>query len=184
MIMTFRKYFEVINPDIIVLVYIDDDIPRILESYRFIEGLNKPSYKILTDGFEHRVSSEDNFFLRLFNNSYILNKFYQKYLDFAAVAFTKKILNQIKKESKKEVIIMRWPRKEMLGWHKIDWYYNLSEFCKQNDIIYINLADFFVNFPLEKIKSFYLAYDGHPSGIGNKFVAELLNKEIKRLLKN
>lgn len=180
--MTFRKYIDVIHPDIIVLIYIDDDIPRILESYRIVEGLNKPSYKMFAEGFEHRLGSDDKFLLKLLNNSYVLNKFYQKYLDYAAIAFTKKILNQIKKESKKEVIIIRWPRKEMLSWNKLDWYYDLSEFCKDNDIQFINLADLFVNFSAEKIRSFYLAYDGHPSEIGNKYVAKLLHKEIKGLL--
>jgi len=184
MFMTFRKYFELINPDAIVLIYIDDDIPRILESYRSIEGLNKPSYKIFAEDFEYRVDLENNFFLKILDNSYVLNKFYQKYLDYFAVSFTKKIFSQIRKELKKNMIVIRWPRKEMLGWEKIDWYYDLSGYCAENDIRFINLADLFVNFSSEKIQSFYLQYDGHPSKEGNKYVAEKLYEKTKGLFTN
>ena len=182
MFMTFRKYYEQINPDIIVLIYIDDDIPRILESYRFVEGLNKPSYKINSEGFEYRNSTDYNFTITLLHHSYIMNKFYEKYLDYLAVSFTKKMIKQIKIESKKEVLIVRWPRKEMLIWRKIDWYYDLSEFCNNNGIHYVNLADYFSDLPVDRIQSFYLAHDGHPSECGNKFVAGLLNKEISKII--
>ena len=137
---------------------------------------------MFAEGFEHRVDSDDRFFLKLLHNSYVLNKFYQKYLDYAAVAFTKKIFNQIKIESKKELIIIRWPRKEMQYWNKIDWYYDISGFCKDNGIKFIDLTNLFVNFSQKKIRSFYLINDGHPSKIGNKYVANMLQKEFQGLL--
>jgi len=182
MFMTFRKYYKLINPDVIILIYIDDDIPRILESYRFVEGLNKPSYKINSKGFEYRYSTDYNFIITLLHHSYIINKFYEKYLDYLAVSFTKKMIKQIKIESKKEILVVRWPRKEMLSWRKIDWYYDLSEFWNSNGIHYVNLADYFSDLPVDQIQSFYLAHDGHPSVSGNKFVAGLLNEEINKII--
>ncbi len=40
------KYVDLIQPDVVMAVYIDDDVTRVFESYRVVEGLNKPSFNV------------------------------------------------------------------------------------------------------------------------------------------
>lgn len=183
MFITFRKYYSTLNPDVVILIYTDDDIPRILESYRLVEGLNKPSFNIFANTFEYRSEQKQSFLLDVLNNSYLLNKFYQKYLDYYAVKFTQKIFLQLRKESSNKLVVIRWPNADKLYWNKIDWYYDLKEYFNNNNINYINLADAFTIISEEKRRSFFLARDGHPSKEGNQFLAILLYRVIGRILK-
>ncbi len=182
MYMTFVKYQKMVDPDLTIVVYIDDDIPRMLESYRFVEGLNKPSYELCADSLVLRKETGDNLIIKLVENSYLLNKFYYKFLDYKAVSLAKKILTKIKVDSKKELLLVRWPRFESLYWNKLDWYYDLSNFCKKNNIHYMNLADHFATLDKASFDSLYIPNDGHPSAAGNYLSSKLIYGMIEKIL--
>jgi hypothetical protein len=44
MYLAYQRYKDKLNPHIVMLVFIDDDIMRVLQSYRRWEGFNKPSF--------------------------------------------------------------------------------------------------------------------------------------------
>jgi hypothetical protein len=44
MYLAYQRYRDIIQPAYVVLAFIDDDVSRVLESYRFAERLTKPSF--------------------------------------------------------------------------------------------------------------------------------------------
>ena len=46
MYLAYQQYKDIINPDIVILAFIDRDVNRVLEAYRIWEGLNKPCFTI------------------------------------------------------------------------------------------------------------------------------------------
>gem|GEM_PF-1906027 len=46
MYLAYQDYKAVIEPDIVILAFIDDDVMRVLEAYRIRERLNKPSFTV------------------------------------------------------------------------------------------------------------------------------------------
>ena len=46
MYLAYQQYKDVLNPHIVILAFIDDDVDRVLEAYRRFEGYNKPSFAI------------------------------------------------------------------------------------------------------------------------------------------
>jgi hypothetical protein len=46
MYLAYRQYGNVIQPAHVILAFVDDDVSRVLESYRPAEGLDKPSFAI------------------------------------------------------------------------------------------------------------------------------------------
>ena len=46
MYLAYQRYKDIINPDIVVLAFIDDDVTRVLEAYRVAERLKKPSLTV------------------------------------------------------------------------------------------------------------------------------------------
>ena len=58
MYLAYLEYRDTLRPRVVVLAFIDDDVPRVLEAYRVQEGMNKPSFRVV-DGALVRRSPAD-----------------------------------------------------------------------------------------------------------------------------
>lgn len=60
MYVAYQHYKGTINPDVVILAYIDDDVKRSLESFRRWEKLNKPSFTIKGGQLSLRTAASAN----------------------------------------------------------------------------------------------------------------------------
>lgn len=60
-LLSYEKYAKLLNPKIAVLFDIDNDIPGILEAFRKVEGMNKPSHDIINDSLQLRTNCNSSF---------------------------------------------------------------------------------------------------------------------------
>jgi hypothetical protein len=56
MYLAYQRYREAIAPSVVILVFIDDDVNRVLEAYRIWERLNKPCFTLEAGELVRRVS--------------------------------------------------------------------------------------------------------------------------------
>lgn len=180
-VLAYEKYVKILFPNIVLFFYIDDDIPRVLESYRRIEGMNKPNFDILNDKLQIRVNKGKNVFIKILENSYFLNKFYKKYMELYSIEISKKLLENLELMTtarNQKLIVVRCPTKESLLNSNPYKSYSLIEFFKSKNIIYYELYDTLKNLPKNYVKELFLKYDGHPSEEGAKFISEILSNII------
>ena len=173
-ILAYEKYNNQISPNYVILFFIDDDIPRVLESFRKVEGMNKPSFDIVYNKLQLRVNELPGVFDIIFENSYLLNRFYKKYMDYYSIEISKKLferLNASTENSNQKLIIVRCPLRETLLNKNKNEFYSFSEFCKKRNIRYYDLYYSMEEHSKEYINNFYLKNDGHPSEAGANYLA-------------
>lgn len=176
-VLAYEKYSKLIRPKIIILFYIDDDIPRILEAFRKGEGMNKPSYDISNDSLQLRTNNKSSFVTNLFEHSYLLNRYYQKYMDYYSIVLAKKIFHKlivITRANRQKLIVMRCPTLEALLTHNRNDFYSFSDFFNNEKIDYYELYDKMIDLPENYLKTLFLRKDGHPSEFGAKYFSEYI----------
>lgn len=180
-LLAYEKYVKIIAPEIVILFYIDDDIPRVLEAYRKVEGMNKPSFDIANDNLKLRTNSNQGCSEKFFENSYLLNKFYKKYMQYYSIEITKKIFDRLMNQSSlnnHKLYIIRCPVLESFDNFRTNDFYSFKEYFIGKHQTYIELIDSMSNLQHDFIQSLYLEKDGHPSRRGAKYFAKVLSKII------
>lgn len=186
-ILAYEKYQKMIDPDIVILFYIDDDISRVLESFRKVEGMNKPSFD-LTDGKLTPIHSlQRRFSTSLMENSYLLNKFYKKYMDYYSIDLTENLFERLiinTKANNQKLVIVRCPVLENFIGDGSNEFYSFKEFFNANGTYYIELEDSLNHSSLENTSKYFLENDGHPSPVGAALFASKLKSIVLNLYKN
>jgi hypothetical protein len=183
MYLCYQKYQNVFSPEKIVLIFIEDDIDRVLEAYRYLEGMNKPSFKIENNELLLRDRKERTFIELIFQKSKLLNPFYIWFCKNEAVKITKLIFSSMKnltKNNNQEFLVFYIPLIEQVLYP--NQYEKLidNEFNENNNINYYDLTEYFEKLSAKSIQDLYLVNDGHLSQKGTEFVAEIITKEIIR----
>lgn len=179
MYLTFKLFRKIIKPDIIILFYIDNDIPRVSEAYRKIEGMNKPSFEIRNDTLILRKNDKPNLFETILQNSYLFNRFYKWYIDHESIKIVKRIISDLiisTKNNKEELIIIRCPVKEYFKNGTQIKRYSLSDYLKNKSIKYIELYNELNN--KYNYNSLYLRKDEHLSAYGALVISNILERLI------
>ncbi|MCP5063142.1 MAG: SGNH/GDSL hydrolase family protein [Ignavibacteriae bacterium] len=185
MYLSYLKYQEIINPRLVVLFYIDDDIQRVYEAYRLTEGMNKPSFKLINNKLVLRKLSKSNLFEKLFENSYLLNKFYRRFSEYKSHLIAENLfveLERLTRDNNQKFVVIRCPTKDQVS-NKNDFdRFSFKEHFNDLGVPYYELHDVFDNYPEKIWSKFYLEFDGHLSEKGNEIVADFIFNEV--LLKN
>ena len=79
MVLAYDKYRDVLRPDVVVLVFIADDIERVFEAFRGDAGLSKPSFDLFQGQLRPRVPEADSVFDPLLRSSRVANVIYRKW---------------------------------------------------------------------------------------------------------
>ena len=185
-VLSYEKYSKLIDPNIVVLVYIDDDIARNLEAFRKPEGMNKPSYDIINDSLQFRINNKSSIFTNIFEHSYLFNRFYKKYMDYYSIELAEKIFHKLivtTRANRQKLIIIRLPIVETLLTHNRNDFYSFADFFKKEKIDYYEFYDKMISMPEDYLKTLYLKNDGHPSEIGAKYFSELIFNILSTTLK-
>jgi hypothetical protein len=180
MLLAYRKYVEAVDPDVVVLAYIDQDVLRTFEAFRAIEGMNKPSFTLVDDRLVLRESRERSLADEIAGRSLIANRFYENLYRYrASLAIARAIVEELWSESQRRgqrLVALRVPMKvEVLEGHS-EPLLDLSDAFRRRGIPYLD--------PLHAMRAsanpraLYIEDDGHPSIEGHEFLARHLQTVI------
>jgi hypothetical protein len=178
----YAKYVDEINPDQVLLFFIDDDISRVMEAL-YWGAAAKQAYKlknnqlVLRDSMDGKLNGLESFFVF---NSQLVNRLYKIWIYRKAAPLAKAILNRmIQREQNygRKLASVRFPRKEQIGNDHLK-IYDLSTFFKDQNCYYLDMEKEIRVLPKEAYEAFYIPEDDHPSPLAAEFVANRLKKII------
>ena len=192
MYLAYEKYRKIIEPDIIILAFIDDDVKRVLEAYRIWERMNKPSFAVKNDSLIPRtsVSESQMVFNKFVRKSRLFGLFMEKfYLMKYARPVVKKIFLTIAKETQQtngKFVVIRIPTQDYNNsvTNVNARIYNFENIFKGTGVVYLDPSGEITQIPNWSV-DFYLD-DGHMSVAGNQCLADYIfrnvfeNSNIKR----
>lgn len=185
MLLCYKKYNHLLNPKVVVLFYIDDDIVRVLESYRIVERIAKPSFEIINGNLSLRKKEEKNILTTIFENSFLLNKFYKRYMEYEAVEISRKIFEELMELTKKndqKLIVVRIPWIKFVL-EKVEMArFSMNDLFKEKKTPYLEIYNYWSNLDTNEVKKYYIEDDGHLTKVGSKYVANLVSDILKSFL--
>lgn len=180
MYLAYLKYVEAISPDIVVILYIDDDIMRMMEAFRTSTG-PKP-YLCFNKNRVTPCNRPISFLERLSRQSQLLNRIYRRYTQYNAMRLAKAITKEVvlnEKSAGREVLMCRIPVKEHVFENDKQWFFGLHDAFSDHPENYVELNALWTKLkPLQQEK-LYLENDPHLSEDGNLYLAEILAQRIR-----
>lgn len=190
MLLAYKKYEPVINPDVVLLIFIDDDIFRTFEAYRIYEYTNKPAFGIENSSLIMRNKNDENIIGRLSQKSRIFNTIYK---DIYRLWYSRCIsnlimqdLNKLTKQRNERLMLVRYPnlfefKNKNLKINLMSFFSDFKNFCKKNHIEYLDLKNEMKELPHDELKLLYLDNEGHPSEKGYLYSVNCI---IEQFFKN
>lgn len=184
MYLAYQHYKDLVDPDIVILAFIDDDIERMLESYRVWEKLNKPSFTIDNGELVPRTSASqlDLYFSEMIGKSVFLS-FVMR--EFYLIAETKPVFNYMLIDIDRDVrnrggrfVVIRIPTRDQFESIKLlrRRLMNFEKLLKGTEATYLEPAQELTQIPNWKVDLY--VQDGHLNDSGNQLLAECILKEI------
>lgn len=186
MYLAYQRYKDKLSPHVVILAFIDDDILRVLESYRKWEGLNKPSFEVHEGMLRPKLApsgvqvwlddtmGRSIFFGRLMRDIYLLSD--------AGPVVSHMLHNMARdtEQRKARLAVLRIPTRDSLN-GTITLQLNISQFrqaLKDTGALYLDPAEEMSRFP-EWSDKFYLNDPGrHLSIEGNQYVARYIQDHV------
>lgn len=184
MYLAYQKYKDVIQPHIVILAFIDDDISRVLEAYRMFE-MNKPCLAIKNGELVLQTSvSRSRLFLdRILGKSVFLSLFMRQiYLIKEARPIVKHVFLNIAQETqlkKVKFVVIRIPTKDYANsiTNSIQSLYSFEDVLSDTDVQYLEPIKEMTQIP-NWAKEFYFKDDGHMSVAGNEYLADYIFRNV------
>ncbi len=175
MYLAYQKYVDLIQPDQVVLAFVDDDLFRSLEILYHGCAI-KPCFKI-EEG--ELVANHDppHWWEHLCWNSQITNRFLRIYYERKAADLGRHMLGDIvEKEiaAKRKPALVRIPAFVDLEQGVPRKRFDMSSLAQTYDVPYLQLYDSICPLPLAKISGYYIPDDGHPTAAGAELVADYI----------
>ena len=179
MYLAYLKYVDIVDPDIVMVVYIDDDVNRVFHAYRWVEGLNKPSFKLergrlvrRTDeerpGLAEKVAAVSLMASQVYNWAYRIP---------TNVAISRALFAKLADETSQrnhQLVPLRYPVRGEITLRTRPNPYDVSTAFTERGIPHFDpTAEMFAAGP-EAIAGFYFDDDMHPTREGNAFVVRYI----------
>jgi hypothetical protein len=164
MYLSYKKYADLIKPQIIVLLYIDDDL---LRSYEAFWTMNKPSFSLSENRLVPR-RPESPWKRYVIDKSIIANKFYVIYKNIDIKHLANALFAALIAETHEkgqQFIVLRLP---LLRDGPEVW--GIKQFFAEKNSLYIDLGE-----QMPREENFY-NHDQHFSAVGTAYVAEFISK--------
>lgn len=182
MYLSYLQYNSDLNCEIIIVVYIDENITRTFEAFRLPEGMKKPSFKITNNKLHFRKTEKKNLVETIFESSFLLNKFYKYYSELESVAISKMIFSDIKNKvsrNDQKMYVFRIPTREQILKAGDYSRFSLEDFFNSKEINFYDISNDLNLLGNDEIERYYLDNDSHLSKDGTKFVAEYIYLILK-----
>ena len=189
MYLAYQHYKDVIDPDFVILAFIDDDVMRALEAYRDVERLSKPSF-YLHDGelvLRKPTSKRELYFSRLVGNSVLLSRVVLRHI--YLVGDAKPVINQMLIELERDVrsrgsrlVVVRIPTPDqdtiagIVRRRLVD----IATMLEGTAATYLEPVEQMATIPNWKV-DLYRKNDSHLNALGNQVLADYL---IARVFEN
>jgi len=185
MYLAYRKYVDLVDPDIVILVFIDNDILRVFESFATSERMNKPGFDVEDGKLVRRLDTEPGRMDRLAQHSRILNDIYRKIIRrYWSADICEAILLELSKETGRRgqtFIIVRYPLRKGLADGDADDDFDLGDFSRRHGMTYLDPFDAMRARGDAIFRTFHLENDPHPAMAGNRFMARyIVEKALRR----
>lgn len=152
MYLAYEKYWDMVDPDYVVIVYIDPNIWRVFQAYRKGEGMNKPSFNLLNGRLRLRGDDETRWFNLNSGFSAIINHFFCWYRNYETINISEAIFLRLSKKTirrEQKLLIIRYPEKgEVVGKFDRNRYFSFEDLFRRNNIFYLD--------PLEAMRGHYI----------------------------
>jgi len=183
MYLAYHQYKDIIEPDIVILAFIDDDIDRMLESFRIWEKLNKPSFTIDNGELVPRtpLSQPGLYFNEMVGKSVFLSNIVREfYLVTEAKPVLDYMLHDIDQDVKERggrFIVIRIPTRDQDDAIKVlrRRLLNLDQMLANTEATHLEPVQKLTQVPNWR-KELY-ARDGHLNNVGNQLLAEFILEE-------
>jgi hypothetical protein len=176
MVLSYKKYRAALQPDVVVLMFIDEDVDRVFEAFRGAEGLPKPSFEVAKGELRQRQPHTETILDSLLYRSRIANVIYSRwYRPRESVRISAALLRRLAEETSgfgEKLVVVRYPLREQVEGRGV---YRGLPFQKV-------LAGYGVNYvePLEVLRKggdpreLYIVGDMHPRASANRLVADAI----------
>lgn len=186
--LAYQKYVEQINPDQVILMCIDDDIARLIESFYWGVG-TKPAFKLeqgllkQKEGNDGKLNLLESYF---YFQSKAINSLYQQYClaestPLAAYFFDRFIKEALK--SGRQFSVIRCPRIAQVKSKSKTVPFNYEAYFSNKDCNYIDLTEELNILPPAVCQSMYISGDGHPSNRGASLIKDCIYNNFIDALK-
>jgi hypothetical protein len=179
MYLAYLEYVDVVEPDIVVAVYIDDDVMRVFEAFRGTTSMNKPSFDAVDGRLMLRDGDDSGLFDRLAAVSIIANRFYKhvyrpRVSDRIARALFRELARETRRRGQK-LVVVRYPTKGEILRNWDDQVFDFKELFGSEQIVFLDPRDEMrAAAAAVGYRDFYLHDDAHPAREGNRFVARYI----------
>jgi len=180
MYLAYRRYARVLDPRQVIVVFIDDDVDRVLEAWRPWEGLAKPCLVVRDDRLLPRVSSgwwERNANKLLWRSALLGNLLRQVFLSSDAVPVVRHAFAAMAAEAAdhgRSLTLVRIPLRD--GRKRRPSILAVDRFAGSQDVKTLEAVDWMEATATWKDR-LYLE-DGHLSPEGNRLIAQRLAREV------
>ena len=187
MFISYGRFQNLLKPNVVIVLYIDEDILRVYEAYRKGEGMNKPSFELTDDTLSLRTNDKPNIIEWIFQNSFLLNRFYHRYSEYESKNICEKIFSSLIEKTKlnnQKLLVVRCPVKEYFAnGEQID-RYSFGDYFKNKSVRYIELFDSLYTKHIDDYDELYFKGDQHLTVYGARIVSKILEKIITNTMKD
>jgi hypothetical protein len=176
MVLSYEKYRAALQPNIVVLTFIDEDIDRVFEAFRPAEGLPKPSFEVVKGELRTRQAYKETILDSLLYRSRIVNAIYSGwYRPRESVRVSAALLRRLAEETSRygeKLVLVRYPLREQVDGRAVYQGYPFQKVLVGYGVNYVE--------PLGGLRKsgdpreLYLAGDMHPTGKANRVVADAI----------
>ncbi len=177
MVLSYEKYHAALQPDVVVLIFIDDDIDRVFEAFRGAEGLSKPSFEVVKGELRERQPHTETIRGSLLYRSRIANVIYSRwYRPRESVRISAALLRRLAEETSgygEKLVLVRYPSIDQVDGREVYRAYPFQKVLAGYGITYIE--------PLEVLRkvgdprALYFVGDEHPTAKANRVVADAID---------
>lgn len=176
MVLAYEKYRAALRADVVLLVFIDEDIERVFEAFRHSEGLAKPSFDLVGERLVERRETNETVFDLFLRKSRIANTLYSRWYRpresmRIAEAFLHRLSRLVASEGGR-LVLVRYPRIEHFAGKMPYTVLPFEKILTAAGVTYVE--PFYQLQRTPDLSALYFAADRHPTGEGNRLVAEVV----------
>lgn len=180
MFQAYQEYVQLIEPDIVLVFFIDDDVSRVVEAF-YWGASTKRAYKLADDQLVFRTSTDgqlsktEGYFCF---NSQLINRLYRIGVMKKAQPLTEAVFDRweaMEKQEERSLKVVRFPRREQIG-HSGLKNYDLEPFFASRNIQYKDLEPELRSKTSTQWNSLFIPGDDHPSSKGAEYIAGKLKE--------